>query len=218
MSPPDQEFADELELFRTEAESAIQYFYAALALNGYPHRRNRVLQAMNESPLFWNTVRSALMSSTWVALGRIFDNGSPHNIAKLMKMVETDRRIFSKGSLGLRKRAESPNADEWIDDYLSTAHAPTSAELQRLKKHVKAQRAIYTARYKPIRDKLHAHRELTPEEGRALFSVTRIGEVERMLIFLRQLYDTLWEMFYNGKRPVLRPLPYSASRMVRKHD
>jgi hypothetical protein len=88
MTPTESAFEGELELFRREVDSAIQLFYASVALNGYAFKSKTALAALNDTPLFWNTVKGALQSSTWMVLGRIFDQKSPHNVDKLVQMTQ----------------------------------------------------------------------------------------------------------------------------------
>jgi hypothetical protein len=64
-----KDFEVQLELFRTEAESAIQYFYAWNTVHAIAAKSKAVCHLLNEAPLFWNTNLGALQTSTFVALG-----------------------------------------------------------------------------------------------------------------------------------------------------
>jgi hypothetical protein len=70
----------ELEIFRTEEETAQQYFFAYLSVRSMAAENSDVLKMMNMNPLFWVTAHHAMLLSTFVALGRIFDLQSKHNI------------------------------------------------------------------------------------------------------------------------------------------
>jgi hypothetical protein len=65
-------FEVELEIFRTEEETAQQYFFSYLSIRSLAAANADVLDAMNTAPLFWKTVHHATLLSTFVALGRIF--------------------------------------------------------------------------------------------------------------------------------------------------
>ena len=41
-------------------------------------------------------------------------------------------------------------------------------------------------------------------------------DLERLIVFLNQLYDTLWNMYFNGGRPRLRPARFSVKGLVRR--
>jgi hypothetical protein len=78
------EFERELEVFRTEEETAQQYFFCYLSVRSLAAKKPDVLAAMNEASLFWATTHHAMLLSAIVALGRIFDQSSRHNINTLM--------------------------------------------------------------------------------------------------------------------------------------
>jgi AbiU2 len=71
----------ELEIFRTEEETAQQYFFAYLSVRSMAAENSDVLKMMNINPLFWVTAHHAMLLSTFVALGRIFDLKSKHTSA-----------------------------------------------------------------------------------------------------------------------------------------
>lgn len=219
MTPTEISFEAELEIFRREVDSAIQFFYASLAVNGYAFKNKPALAALNDTPLFWNTVKGARQASTWMTLGRIFDQTSSHNVDKIVQLAQRHRAMFTKAALASRKRQASPSADKWLPQYLANVHEPTADELRRLRKHVAKRRRIYEDKYKAIRDKLYAHKEVVETaEVSKLFAKTTIRDVEAIIIFLKKLHLTLWELFFNGQKPVLRPIPYSASRMLKQLD
>lgn len=210
------DFAAELELFRTEAESAIQFFYAWDATHAVASTSPKVRRLLNEAPLFWNTSLGALQTSTLVALGRVFDpNPDNHSVTRLLASAHANLSIFSKQALADRKRAQSANADEWLPEYLTTAYEPTGDDFRRLKKHLSARRKIYEEKYRPLRHKVFAHRGVaTRDEVADLFAKTNIRELQQLLVFLRRLHQALWELYFNGRKPILRPSRYSVQRML----
>lgn len=75
-------------------------------------------------------------------------------------------------------------------------------------------RKIYEERYRDLRRKFFAHREVSDRaEIDALFGKTNIRELQRLLAFLESLSEALWQLFFNGHKPVLRPRRYSVKRM-----
>ena len=210
------DFASELELFRTEAESAIQYFYAWDATHAVAAAEPKVHRLLNQAPLFWNTTLGALQASTLVALGRVFDpDTNNHSVTRLLALAHANLEMFSKEALAARKRAQSANADKWLPEYLSTVYEPTTVDFKRLKKHLAFRRKIYEERYRPLRHKVFAHRGVaTRDEVADLFAKTNIRELQQLLVFLRRLHEALWQLFFNGREPVLTPSRYSVQRML----
>ncbi len=108
MTSPEAEFTRELEVFRTEAEAGVQFFYGWLTVHAVAGADKGVLRALNAAPLFWNTILGALQTASLIALGRVFDQDpSTHNINKLLKTAQSNLGIFSKEALAERKRQGS---------------------------------------------------------------------------------------------------------------
>jgi hypothetical protein len=209
-------FENELEVFRREAESAVQFFYAWRTVNEVASKDERVFAALNTAPLFWNTSLGALQTATFIALGRVFDQGKDtHNIDRILRIGQTNPEIFSLDALADRKRRASPNANEWLDEYLASAYVPNPRDFRRLRTYVAARRKIYEASFRPIRHNVFAHKQVAEHsETYALFAKAKITEMQQLLVFLRRLYEALWELFFNGRKPVLRPASYSVTQML----
>jgi hypothetical protein len=214
MIQPEDIFYNELEVFRAEAESAIQFFYSYLSIHAVASKHKEVHQLLNIAPLFWNTMLGALQTSSFIALGRIFDQNSSHNIDRPIKIAQSNMEIFSKESLAERKRRNSHNADEWLDEYLRDVYIPNADDFRRLRRYIDKKRKIYKNNYRDIRHKIFAHKEVSGKgEIQALFSKANIQEIQKLLIFLKRLHQALWQLFQNGRKPTLRPARYSLKRI-----
>lgn len=214
MSQSEDIFTKELEVFRTEAESAIQFFYSFLSIHAVAGEHKEVYRLLNKAPLFWNTTLGALETSTFIAIGRVFDQNSRHNVDRLIKIAQSNMDIFSKESLAGRKRRGSNNADEWIDEYLRDVYVPNAEDFRRLKRHITKRRKIYESNYRDIRHKIFAHKVVSEkEEEHVLFGRTNIREMQKLLIFLRRLHEALWQLYHNGRKPKLQPARYSVKRI-----
>lgn len=215
---PEAQFERELEVFRTEAESASQYFYAYLAIHASAGSDKAVLRLIKTAPLFWNTMLGGLQTAAFVALGRIFDNDSAHNLGRLMRLVKDNPQIFSKAALALRKQGTGSSPPSWLSDYMKSVYVTKASNFRRLRDYVSKHRKIYLAKYQPLRHQVFAHKGVSsPADVSALFAQTNIREMQRMLVFLRALYEALWQLFVNGKRPTLRPQKYAVGRMLDRH-
>jgi hypothetical protein len=72
----------------------------------------------------------------------------------------------------------------------------------------------YSGSYRKIRNKIFAHTEITdPTAVSAAFSGTTIHELQRLLVFPSTIYETLWQLFNNGIKPILRQQRYSMKQM-----
>jgi hypothetical protein len=206
-----RDFERELEVFRHEVEAATQLFYAYLAVHASMGAHKKVEDLLNEAPLFWKSCLYGLQASTFIVLARVFDQNqkSQHNLDRLIKIAQERLDIFSKGELGKRKQGNSPHRPEWLDEYLEKVYVPTAKDFRQIRKRIATWRRTYEKNYRPIRDKVYAHRGVTGDRVEALWAQTRIRELQLLLKFLRQLHEALWELFHNGWKPVLRPQRYS---------
>ena len=50
----------------------------------------------NTAPLFWNTVLGGLQAAAFVAMGRVFDQKSTHNVDRLLKLAQDTTRRYSQ--------------------------------------------------------------------------------------------------------------------------
>jgi hypothetical protein len=210
------DFADELELFRTEEEVAQQYFFGYLALQHVPGRNPAVLHRMNDHPMFWITTRHALLMSAFVALGRIFDQDprSIHNIDKLLRSVWDNIGVFTRVELEQRKIAaglDPADAAAYVVDKCDLVPTDVGA----MRKAVAAWRKIYEARYRDIRHGVFAHKGLNQADTHLLMAQTNIDEMKAMFGFLHSLHTTLWELYNNGRRPDLAPVTFVTEPMHR---
>jgi hypothetical protein len=211
-SDAEASFKRELEMFDREADAVTQVLYAYLAVHAAMANHEEVHDLPSTASLFWSTILGALQQSTFIALGRIFDRDKrSHSVYRLLDLVEQNPRLFSREALGCRKERSSPNASEWLPSYLRRAHEPTADDFRRLRAHVNKWRKVYERSYAPIRNKHFAHKERV--DTSTLFAKTNIRELQLLLRFLRQLEEALWELFNNGRKPVLRPQRYSVKQI-----
>jgi len=216
----DQTYEKALRIFEKQVHEATQIWYASRTMDEIGLRSKETLEALNATPLFWITVRTGLAQYALVALGRIFDpsRGSPKNIDTILRLsYENREHVFSKVALATRKRAGSKNTDDWLDAFMERASAPAVADFKRLSRLVKKYRKVYETQYQDIRNKTLAHTEVVDDvELAALYAKTNIRDLERLLVFLNRFHSALWEMFYNGRRPRLRPMRFSTRSLARK--
>jgi hypothetical protein len=181
-------FEQALEIFRKEEETAQQHFFAYLSVREHAASGIEVLRAMNTTPLFWLTTHHAMLVSAFIALGRIFDQNSAHNIDSLMALASKDLSSFSKPALAKRKEKAGLTKGE-AAAYVSDAFEPTTGDFRTLRKEIKAQRVIYEARYRDIRDKVFVHNEIFDlDMANQLLANTRVDEMKALFGFPHALH------------------------------
>ena len=212
MTTEEVAFERELELFRQECEGAAQFFFGYLAVHEVAKRRESVFRLLNRNALFWNTATGAMQTAAIIAVGRVFDQGSPHNIDRVLKLAQDNPSMFSRASLGRRKQGDASEAPPWLEDFLDGAYVPDPSDFRRLRVHVKKRRRIYEANYRELRHKIYAHRVVADDsEAAPIVAKTNVRELERLLLFLLRFYESMWHLFMNGNKPALRRLRYSVN-------
>jgi len=210
-SDPEPEFRHELEVFGNEVEEAIQCFYAEQTIHNLAREDENVYHALNRNPPFWNLACRALQANAIIVLGRIFDRDSrAHTLNRLLQLATQNPSIFSKGAL---EKRNLPQAGKHTAEFMRTAYIPKKRDFQRLQKYADKQRAIYNGHYLDLRNKFFAHRERG--DLTAAFATANIRRLGRLLVFLDQLQDALWQLFMNGRKPVLRPARHSGQQILK---
>ena len=215
MSSKALEFKCELEIFRTEGDAAVQFFYAWQTVDAVAGSDQSVHRALNRAPLFWNTTLGALQAATVVTLGRVFDpDPKNHSITRLLRLAHGNLELFSKEALAERKRELSADADQWLPTYLQSVYVPNGDDFRRLKRYVAARRRTYDEKWRPLRHQVFAHRSASESTDlAALFAKTNVRELQQLLVFLRRMHEALWQLYFNGNKPTLRPARHSVNRM-----
>lgn len=213
----EKQFVAELVIFRIEIESGIQFFYTWLMLHAIATKNEKVINLFNSSPIFWNTILRALQSSFIITIGRVFDSGnSTHSIDKLLNLAHKNLDIFSKDRLALRKALNSINSKDWIDDYLKNVYVPKNADLRKIKRYVGLRRKIYDKNYSSLRNKIVAHKEkLSDEQIRDLYSKADIKELQKLYTSICNVYEVLWQLLHNGRKPNLKNQRYSVTQILK---
>jgi hypothetical protein len=197
---PQTDFEKELEIFRIEEEVAQQYFFAYLSVRSLAAENEAVLRVMNDTPLFWITTHHAMLLSAFIALGRIFDQSSNHNVDRLISTAANDMSVFSKNAQNARMLAAGIS-QQTAAEYLHHRYELTADDLRALRKDIKHWRRVYENRLQDVRHKVFAHREIADTDGvNKLFANIRIDELQGLFAFLSAVYTAFWEQFHNGRK------------------
>jgi hypothetical protein len=66
----------------------------------------------------WHTSLAALQGMTFIVLGRVFDQGSPPNVDRLLRLAQQHAEIFSRQALDARRQGLNETAPEWLEGYV----------------------------------------------------------------------------------------------------
>ena len=207
---PEARFEQALDVFRQEAEAGVQFFYTWRAIHARASEDRVVQDALNRAPDVWNTILAGLQSSTLISLGRLFGEGR-HNVDTILRLAQSTPELFTKEALRRRKRGEDKEPPSWLDDYVDAAYEPNDGTFARLRCQAEKYNSLYKANYRPLRDRVYAHKVVHGLELEGLFGKTRIGELQRLLLFPQRLHAALFNLYHNGRKPILRSQRYIVS-------
>lgn len=199
----DEEFWKGFELTRNEIDIAIYSYYTWLEIQNYAATNEEVRNSMNKTPMFWNITLYGLQESFFMALGRVFDDGKDcHSIHKFINSCISHSEHFSYEALEKRKQGSSEKPD-WLDNYMSETYQPEVVDFLKIKPAIALHRKKFGV-YKHIRNNVFGH-AIANKLGNTsdLFAETKIGDIEEILYFLRDLQSAIRELFDNGTKPDL---------------
>ena len=197
----ENEFWDDFEIIRNEVDRAIEAFYTYIFVHRISYENRKIYFAMNRNPTFWNINLYSLQTTFFITMGRIFDDGKDaHSVHKLVSSALANPEFFSKNSLTKRK-TKGNEKPTWLDEYLKDVYEPGVSDLKKIKNQLKPYRRKFNESYRNIRNNIFAHTIIKDSKAASkLFGKTNILEVENILYVLKDLLETLWQLYNNGRR------------------
>ena len=197
----EKEFWDDYEIIRNEVDRAIEAFYTYMSIHRIANDNREIYLAMNQNPTFWNINLYSLQTTFFITMGRIFDDGKDaHSVHKLLSSALAHPDFFSKKALAKRK-TKGNEKPIWLDEYLKDVFEPGIPDLRQIKIQLKPYRRKFDEAYRDIRNTVFAHTITKDSEAVSkLFGNTKIPEIEDILYVLKDLLESLWELYHNGRR------------------
>lgn len=212
-------FESELEIFNEEVRTLGQYLGAFATINEQYNARAAVRVLMQETPWFWDATLTALRAGIYITLGRIFDNNTPHSVARLLKVAKSDVSIFAPSAVMARHRLKmttsNPEEKQRSDSGAEVGlYQPDIEDFNKIQRDLRAQRKVFMQKHAEIRHKWFAHREHTKEQVSELFLQADIAGVQEIAAFLSSLQSALWNAYHNGSKLVTDPLRFQADSQI----
>jgi len=205
----DSEFWSEYHLIRGEVDKAIEIFYTYLYIHKIANNNREIYLAMNRNPTFWIINLYSLLTAFFITMGRIFDDGKDaFSVHKFLSSTLAHPEFFSKDALTKRK-SKGQSDPEWLNDYMKDVFEPGVSDLRNIKKQLTPFRKKFDEVYRNIRRSVFAHTlKKTSESVSELFGKTNISEIEQMLYMLKDMLESLWQLYNNGRcKRRLRSIP-----------
>ncbi|MHC4873905.1 MAG: AbiU2 domain-containing protein [Planctomycetota bacterium] len=190
--------------FYNEVNWAVASFLFYERLQNEKAKDEVLLRKLNFTPISWSLILHSVQVNLFIVLGRLFDtDGDAFSVDNLLRLCISDIDIFS--SKELRKRIDlRDEGNIYGDEYMGNVFEPTEEDFQRLRSQVAIKRKIYEGNYRPIRNKLIAHKQVDQLDKHSEFwEKTNKEELRGILLFLYSLSEALQDTYLRGAKLVL---------------
>jgi len=211
------EFEDRLKVLQDEIVKAELCFYSFIAIHNFlsDHKAEG-----NKNPLFWNTIKDALLGKFFVTIGRIFDEDKrSYSVVSFVRFCKVYNSIFSKKHLQERKKAELTPSD--LESYMERIPNVTVSkdDFEAVETGIADNKLVYYEKYENIRDKIFSHKDLKKiTRESVLYSKAFINELEDLLNFLNKVTQVFWELYTNGTKIDLKKVKYESAKTIITKD
>ena len=205
--------------FHKELRIACWSFYTLKNIRNIAKEDKKILRALNKNPLSWNIILYSLQNAFFSAIGRLFDiDGKTFSVHTLLRVCIENIDQFSKDALQER-RIKGSEVDKlpWIDEYVEKSYQPNKEDFLKLKGEVSKRQKRYETIYKPIRNKIFAHKDLKKIKCvDELFRKVMIDETQDILCFLYQIEMIMHDILYNGRLMNVGDFTFNEEEFVMK--
>lgn len=195
---------DHHSVLMNEMQTTSDSFHTWKGINDQAAANPEVLRQMRTNPAFWNLTLHGLQTTFVITMGRAFDtNKKSNSIQNLLSEMVAHPEYFSKQALERRKRGQVKGGNpSWLQGYMNVAWEPSKVDLEHLRDGMQPVVDKYKLVYKPIRDKIFAHRDIGVNI-QMLLGQTLISEVEDILYAVRDTLECISSIYLNGLKPRL---------------
>lgn len=188
---------------RNEVETTLRTF---LALKQFRTSLTckECVKKINDNFHFWKILDRSLQTSMFIGIRRLFDSGKDtFTFYRAINDFQENIQEFSKESLRKRKMDSSTNASEWIDEYMKDVHDVTTDDFKMLKKIV----GVSSQDIKKFAEKeisqIYAHAIVLDYVTQNMkLNDLNFEKIELALNAIWHVYEQVWQMYENGKKPV----------------
>ncbi len=207
-------------VFHNEVITACWSYYVLKKFNAPASADKGVRLTLKRNPIFWNTILHSLQVTLFTTIGRILDKDErSFSIYMLLDTCIENIYQFSKEKLRERKlEMFDKDSQLWIDEVVDKSYQPSKEDFEGLKKVLENNNNECYKKYKKIRNKLFAHKDLdiiqNPNE---LFAGVKISELEELLFILYQIDRVIWELYHNGSFNKVGSFKYNEEERISKN-
>jgi hypothetical protein len=211
------EFEDRLKVLQDEIVKAELCFYSFIAIHDFlsNHKAEE-----NKNPLYWSTIKDALLGYFFVTIGRMFDEDKKsQSVVSFVRYCKVYNSVFSKKHLQERKKSELAPSE--LESYMQRVPNVTVSkdDFETIETEIAVKKLVYYDKYENIRNKIFVHKDLKTviREGGS-YSKAFINELEELLNFLNKVTQVFGELYMNGTKIDLKKVKYESSKTIITKD
>ena len=211
------EFEDRLKVLQDEIVKAELCFYSFIAIHDFlsNHKAEE-----NKNPLYWSTIKDALLGYFFVTIGRMFDEDKKsQSVVSFVRYCKVYNSVFSKKHLQERKKSELAPSE--LESYMQRVPNVTISkdDFETIETEIAVKKLVYYDKCENIRNKIFVHKDLKTviREGGS-YSKAFINELEELLNFLNKVTQVFGELYMNGTKIDLKKVKYESSKTIITKD
>lgn len=191
-----------LKLFQDEVATATWTFYAWKHINRIGSNDLSVRRGLNQNAATWNVITHSLQTTFFITVGRLFDiDGDAFSVHAFLRYCIENVEQFNSDYIRKRKLADQNGIEpDWLAGYMDNVYEAKEKDFQRLRGEVGKRQKRYEEIYRPIRNKVMAHKEIASLSNVTdIFGKTHIGEIQDFLTLFNQIENIVFDLMHNGK-------------------
>ena len=203
-----------LDNLRREAETAIRLLHSLKAFRLAVSKQEDV-DLINLNSDFWRIHEASVRTHLFISIRRLYEgkNGT-FNFQKFIELCISNIARFSKEELRKRKET-SHNSKEWIESYMSGVYEPTIEDFKSLARVVRDNSKKMKGVYTDAASTIYAHAvHLEHSKILEISDQLNFDEMEIALDSIWHCYDQAWQMYENGRKPILEVNTYPYKQEV----
>lgn len=198
-------FEEHIQIYCNEISILLGSYSLWKELNYNIKDDDNFLTILNSSPRSWIAIRRSLQVTYFTVLHNMFDGDQKSfSVFDLLQYCIKNIEFFKKENLKKRKIQDLNGEPDWLEEYIENTHEFDKNDFYRLKSEISKKKTIYNKKYRKIRNKIliHKDKEFIGKEN-SLWNETEIMEFEEIIWTLANLETTLFNFYYNGRKPLL---------------
>lgn len=210
---------DALKLYQDEVATATWAFYAWKHINNIGSNDRAVRQGLNRNAATWNVITHSLQTTFFITIGRLFDiDGEAFSVHAFLRHCIENIEQFDSHHILERKLVDQKGAEpEWLAEYMDSVYEAKEEDFQRLRGEVSKHQKRYEEIYRPIRNKVMAHKDIASLSNvTEIFGRTNIRELQEFLTLFDQIQNIVFDLLHNGKLRKIGDYPFREEQRMEK--